>query len=259
MKNENRDKKELIVRIKALIAKAESTEFPAEADAFMAKAQLLIDRYAIDEANLAGVDPSEVSHESLDISGSYSAERCHIYTSVAEVNRCKILTIRSFRSSKVDELILVGRQSDRELVKLMAISLEAQALDRMASMELDPTLSVVVQRRSFLRGFAYEVLTRLQANAALKAHGQPGGAHNQPGGAGGFGGRGGSGRVRAALILIEDAIDEYIYEEFDASVGRARQVRSDPRAYGSGLRAGANADVGATRVAGNMRSLPPSK
>ncbi len=39
-------------RIAALLDKAESTSYPAEADAFMAKAQELMARHAIDEAML---------------------------------------------------------------------------------------------------------------------------------------------------------------------------------------------------------------
>ena len=43
--------------IRALLAKAEATEYPDEAEAFFAKASELISRWAIDEAMLwAGTD-----------------------------------------------------------------------------------------------------------------------------------------------------------------------------------------------------------
>lgn len=44
----------VLARVRALLAKAESTEFPDEAEALLAKAQALISRHAIDRAAVAG-------------------------------------------------------------------------------------------------------------------------------------------------------------------------------------------------------------
>ena len=225
----------LVNRVRALIAKAESSPFPAEADAFMAKAQTLINQYAIDEARLHGTDPTTIGHEQLPMTGSYSRERAHIWGAVAQANRCQVLTFSKPGSSAVMELALVGRPRDRELVKVVATSLELQAMRRMADLDLDRSWETpVVQRRSFLRGFAGEVATRLQrAKADQHVFGS----------------------AAAALELAEAAVDTYMHDEFDVSTRRS-QSRVDGAAYSRGRRAGASADVGAGRIGSTRGALP---
>ena len=225
-------------RVKALIAKAESSPFPAEADAFMAKAQSLMSDHAIDQARLNGADPLSVGHDTIDMSGTYTKERSMIYSAVARANRCQVLTLSSYGSSKVTTLTLIGRVQDRELVRLVATSLELQAMRRMK--QLDPATtweSPVVQRRSFLRGFALEVAGRLKR----PAHTQPvvGQAAQQ------------------ALVLAADAVDNYVADNFDVSRGRRSTGRHDGLAYSQGRRAAATADVGSTRLGRRSNALPP--
>jgi len=229
---------EIINRVQALIAKAESSPYPAEADAFMAKAQQLINDHAIDQARLAGADPASVGHQTLPITGTYTKERCFIWSAVARANRCQVLTMSSYGSSKVSELTLIGREQDRQLVRLLAASLELQALRRLG--DLDPSPhggSPVVQRRSFLRGFALEVTDRLQRSGHTHAVvGQS--AEN-------------------ALVLARDAVDRYVASNFDVSRNRRGAARHDGVAFSYGRRAGATADVGASRLGSNRRALPP--
>jgi hypothetical protein len=225
----------IINRVRALIAKAESSPYPAEADAFMAKAQALINQYAIDEARLHGTDPTSIGHEQLPMTGSYSRERAHVWGAVAHANRCQVLTFSKPGSSAVMELALIGRPRDRELVKVLATSLELQAMRRMADLDLDRSWETpVVQRRSFLRGFAGEVSTRL-ARAKADQHV--------------------FGSAAAALELAEVAVDSYMHDEFDVSTRRS-QSRIDGAAYSRGRRAGASADVGAGRIGTNRGALP---
>lgn len=230
---------QIIDRVRALIAKAESSPFPHEADAFMAKAQKLIDEHAIDQARLKGADPSTVGHDQIPMSGSYTRERSMIWSSVARANRCQVLTLSAYRSNKVSDLTLVGRRQDRELVQLVATSLELQAMRRLADLPLDRTFEApVVQRRSFLRGFAIEVADRLQ-----RAHPQTTALTES---------------AQQALVLAADAVDDYVASNFDVSRGRRSQARFDGAAYSRGRRAGAAADVGQARVGSNRRALPTS-
>jgi hypothetical protein len=229
----------IIDRVRALIAKAESSPFPAEADAFMAKAQQLIDQYAIDEARLHGVDPTSVGHDTMTMAGAYSKERSLIWAAVANANRCQVLTLSSYGSSKVNDLTLIGRTQDRQLVRLLATSLELQALRRMSDLDTGLTwVAPVVQRRSFLRGFASEVADRLRRPSSQQA--VIGHATQQ------------------ALLLAADAVDRYIDENFSVNRGRRSQVQHDGLAYSRGRRAGAGADVGSARLDSNRRSLPPA-
>lgn len=231
----------LIEKIKALIAKAESSPFPAEADAFMEKAQGLINQYAIDESNLDDFESGEVGHEFLDLKGPYSSERSMIWDAVAKPNRCRILTQRIYRSSKVSSLILVGRQQDREIVKLMAFSLEGQALSRLRSLPDDSVASPVVQRRSFLRGFAMEISRRMKAQQRLKESLDRSPVVQD--------------KSCRALERVEVNVDRYLQDEFDVQTSRTRKVLSDGQAFASGKLAGANADVGSSRLATNRKAL----
>lgn len=230
---------DMIDRIRQLIAKAESSPYPAEAESFMAKAQQLIDLHAIDQARLHGVDPSTVSHETRPMTGSYSAERAQIWAAVAQANRCRVLTLSGYSSNKVQELTLIGRGDDRDLVALVATSLELQAMRRLADLVIDSWGSAVVQKRSFLRGFANEVADRLRR---AKAESRPVV----------------SAATSAALELAEVAVDSYVDSHFDVS-SRRSQSRYDGRAYSKGRRAGASADVGGTRIGHRRPGLPSAR
>lgn len=226
----------IIDRVRALLAKAESSPYPAEADAFTAKAQKLINEHAIDQARLRGIDPAEVGQELLPMSGTYTRERALIWTAVAHANRCQLLTVSAVGRAKVHEMVLIGREHDRDLVQLVATSLELQAMRRLGELEVDRTWeSPVVQRRSFLRGFAIEVGDRLQ--------------------------RAGHDRIGAgeattqALVLASDAVDRYVAEHFDVQQRRS-QSRHDGVAFSHGRRAGASADVGSTRLGQHRKALP---
>ena len=227
----------ITTRVQALIAKAESSEYPAEADAFMSKAQQLINDYAIDQARLQGNDPSTIGHDTLAMTGSYSKERCLIWHAVANANRCQVLTLSGYGSSRVTDLTLIGRAEERQLVRLLAASLELQALRRLK--DLDVTAghgSAVVQRRSFLRGFALEVADRLRRSG----HSQVVVAES----------------AKQALVLAADAVDAYVERHFQVGRSRRSSVRHDGLAFSRGRRAGASADVGSGRLGGDRRALP---
>lgn len=229
------DNNAIIDKVRALMAKSEASPFPAEASAFMAKAQSLIQQYAIDEARLQGTDPTTIGHEELPMSGSYSRERAHIWGAVAQANRCQVLTFSRPGSSAVNQLSLIGRDRDRELVKVVATSLEIQAMRQLADLPMNRTLEApVVQRRSFLRGFAGEVAHRLKRAK-----------QEQPV----FGG------AVAALELTQAAVDDYMTDNFNVSTRRS-QARLDGMAYHHGRRAGASADVGNTRLGSPKGALP---
>ena len=227
----------IINRVQALIAKAESSPYSAEADAFMAKAQQLINDHAIDEARLKGADPSSVGHDTVAMKGTYTKERSLIWSAVANANRCQVLTLSTYGSSKVMDLTLIGREQDRQLVRLLASSLELQAVSRLH--DLDPAAageSPVIQRRSFLRGFALEVADRLRRSG--HTHAVVGQATEQ------------------ALVLAADAVNRYVGDHFDVSRSRRGPVRHDGLAFSHGRRAAASADVGASRIGANRRALP---
>ena len=232
------DGNDIAARVSALIAKAESSDFPAEADAFMAKAQQLMNDHALDQAQLRGADPSTIGHDTIAMSGSYTKERSLIWTAAAGANRCHVLASSARGSSKVIEIVLIGRGEDRHLVRLLASSLELQALKRLDDLDTSIGLgSAVVQRRSFLRGFSLEVAERLRRSGHTHAVV--------------------SESARQALALASTAVDRYMRETFDVSPSRRSSARHDGLAFSHGRRAGASADVGNSRIDQRRRALPP--
>ncbi|MFC7483656.1 DUF2786 domain-containing protein [Luedemannella flava] len=80
----------LLDRVRGLLAKAESTDYPAEAEAYTAKAQELITRYSLDEALLearAG-DAVVPLARRIGVDHPYEAEKAALLDAVAAANRC---------------------------------------------------------------------------------------------------------------------------------------------------------------------------
>ena len=112
-------------RIRALLAKAESTEFPEEAEALTAKAQHLMTRYAIDSAVLgagAGGSPADdVRARRMHVEQPYADTKAQLLTVVAKANG-----VRSVWHDEVGMATVVGLPVDLELTELMFTSLLVQ-------------------------------------------------------------------------------------------------------------------------------------
>src|SRR5205807_2396905 len=76
----------ILERVRALLAKAESTTFPEEAEALSAKAQELMARYAIDRALLGGVGdgPHGVGGRRIHIDDPYARSKFLLVDVVAD-------------------------------------------------------------------------------------------------------------------------------------------------------------------------------
>jgi hypothetical protein len=160
----------LLSRIRTLLAKAESTEFAAEAEAFTAKAQDLMTRHAIDEAlvHSSADDPIEVRGLRVHISNPYPAEKVQLLSQVARANRS-----RAVWSSSLGLATVIGTPTDVDLVEMLFTSLLIQATRAMAEAgtrragSFDRSSSF---RRSFLMSYAVRIGERLnETNEAATA------------------------------------------------------------------------------------------
>jgi hypothetical protein len=163
-----RDK--VLSRIRALLAKAESTDHAAEADTFTAKAQDLMTRHAIDEALLhAGGDESvEVRSHRVLIDNPYPLEKVRLLNEVAAANRVRVIWLEDLVMATT-----VGTPVDIDQVEMLFVSLLIQATRAMAeagaaragSFDRTPTF-----RRSFLTSYAIRIGERLvEADAEATA------------------------------------------------------------------------------------------
>ena len=161
-------------KVRALLAKAESTTFPDEAEALTAKAQELMDRHAIDRAMLAASAPGSTSPEGRDIpiDTPYASEKFHLLSEVAGANRC-----RAVFAAWSNVATVVGFAEDQETVELLYTSLLLQATTAMLAGADDPSRRTRRYRHAFLVAFAARIGHRLRAADATvtaeadRAHG----------------------------------------------------------------------------------------
>src|SRR3546814_13183034 len=77
-----------------MLAKAESTQFPAEAEALLAKAQELMSRHAIDEAMLqsAGRAASDAVTTTVVVTTAhYAGAKASLLGAIAAANHCRVI------------------------------------------------------------------------------------------------------------------------------------------------------------------------
>ncbi|MEV0274197.1 DUF2786 domain-containing protein [Hamadaea sp. NPDC050747] len=118
----------MLDRVRALLAKAESTTFPEEAEAYTAKAQELMARHSIDFALLmartGGKDEPAVRR--IPIDNPYEAAKTLLLQAVAEANGCRSVWTESYGFATV-----TGFPGDLDSVELLFTSLLVQAVTAM--------------------------------------------------------------------------------------------------------------------------------
>ncbi|SDU99216.1 Protein of unknown function [Microlunatus sagamiharensis] len=151
----------LLNRIRGLLAKAEATDHPAEAETFTAKAQELMTRHAVDEALLRGRQHDEVPVASRRVllPSPYATVKATLLHAVARANRCRTVLVTEY-----DLAVLVGTPTDVDQTELLFTSLLIQATRAMAeSGHRDGSSSrSSTFRRSFLLAYATRVGERLR-------------------------------------------------------------------------------------------------
>ncbi|MFT7597378.1 MAG: hypothetical protein ACI8TP_000296 [Acidimicrobiales bacterium] len=224
----NKNDQNIVEKVQALLRKAESTEFPQEAEACMAKAQELITHYAIDvDVLAAGSAPNPMSHEEISIEGRYGYERALVWTMVARANRSRVLLSKTYGTRKVSKITLIGRAIDRELVKLLALSLEHQALRGLPQAGPNDRGSLVRVRRSYLYGFAVQVGERLTEAVNVA----------DP-----------TGLSAERSLVLADELEMYMESAFGPVSTDNSKVTLDPGAYDEGSAAASSADLGQARI-----------
>lgn len=240
-------------KIAKLLRLAENTANEEEADAFNAKAQALMVKYAVSEQLLAKAngwqvqDTIEQSH--IAYTGIFHMALFDIGRAVAINNDCKHLISRITGKSET-HLLLVGFTRDIERVKLLDTSLQMQASAAMRRWykQQDVVWMTPMQkakiRREFLFGFANGVSFKLKRareagiNEAVQDESDRSGVAAKD--------------VAASTALVLRTKDEQVQDWVDSYYGKS--LRSVKRNYSSGgyaahsagRTAGQNANTGQT-------------
>ncbi|MYW20236.1 DUF2786 domain-containing protein [Streptomyces sp. SID2955] len=156
----------MLARIRALLAKAEATGYPEEAEALSAKAQELMARHSVDEALLAAAAPAPDAPGAcrIGVEPPYEQAKAVLLDAVATANHCRAVWNEPLGFSTV-----VGFEADLEAVELLYTSLLVQATHAMATAEAAQRAGgrkrTKTFRQSFLAAYAHRVGDRLAAAA----------------------------------------------------------------------------------------------
>ena len=149
----------ILVRVRALLAKAESTTFSSEAEALSAKAHELMARHAIDQVLLAaGSAHGEPEAQRVHIENPYLSPKVTLLSRVAVASRCRVVWNKHFRMATV-----FGFGPDLEATEVLFTSLLLQATSAMLAAQPDEAWRIKSFRNSFLVSYAYRIGERLDA------------------------------------------------------------------------------------------------
>jgi hypothetical protein len=154
-----------LTRIRALLAKAESTTFDAEAEAFTAKAQELMTRCSIDAAVLAAATATSdhrlaagVESRRVHIEDPYADEKAELLAVIASVNGARCVW-----APHIGLATVMGFPVDLQLTDVLFTSLLVQATRASAAAtSVDRRLRTASFRRAFLVAFAVRIGERLE-------------------------------------------------------------------------------------------------
>lgn len=154
----------MLARVRALLAKAESTEYPDEAEALSSKAQALMVQYSLREAvadHERGRTPVAAARR-IWIDNPYVAAKVSLVQVVAEANRCRTVWIKDLGC-----VVTVGSEKDLDVVDLFTTSLLVQANRAMLLAgrrnEIQGQTRTKSFRLSFLVAYAGRIGERLSA------------------------------------------------------------------------------------------------
>ena len=229
-------------RVLALLAKAESTEFPDEAEVFLAKAQELMARHSIDDAMLAAagrVVSSKPGTEVIVIEPPYATAKATLLSTVASANRCKAVRYDEGRGRQ--RCTVVGHESDLAAVRTLFAALSMHAARSLLAAPVPDFDTPRRFRHAFLLAYGLRIGERLRAAAAVAERA----ATAEAGGS------------RVGLVLADRAaaVDRAFREQFP-NVRTTRSTVSSRAGLHSGRAAADRASLGQAGLNGSGRALP---
>ena len=225
----------LIAKVRKLLAMAEGSPNPNEADAFSRKAAELIAEHRIAPEQLRDGGSGDLGVVEFVLGrGAYVRGRLALLQAVAEGHGCQVV----FQARQAGTVAMVaGFRSDLDTVGLLYHSLHTQASSRMAAERRATPAATQRWRRSFLFGFASEIHTMFDdtvREATERLH---------P-----------SSAALPVLRARKKRVDEFARQQFGRVVAARRPKAATVHGFDAGRRAAARADLGRKRVVG-LRAL----
>jgi hypothetical protein len=231
----------LVAKIRKLLAKAEGTDNPNEAEAFSAKAAQLIAAHRIDPRHVAeALASGELGLQRIVIGrGAYVRARLALLAAVAGNHDCEVVFETGPHGTTAT---IAGYQSDLDVTEVLYTSLHAQVANQMAAVRRRTPAATQRWRRSFLFGFARRVAELLAAaredarvaRAAEGAH-APGGEEALP-----------------DVLARAGRVREFAARSFGRVVAARAPAPAHAVGWHDGHRAASTVDLGRERLAGRL-------
>jgi len=227
----------LIGKVRKLLAMAEGTSNPNEADAFSRKAAVLIAEHRIrpDQLTAASAGDGDLRVDEVELGrGAYVRGRLALLQAVAGPHGCQVVFERRPGGTVA---FVAGFRTDLEAVGLLFHSLNSQAAARMARERRGTAAATQQWRRSFLFGYANQIQTMLDETAREATD------RVHP-----------SSAAVPALRARERRVDEFARQQFGRVVAARLPKAATPQGYVAGRDAASRADLGRRQVIG-LRAL----
>ncbi|SDS49613.1 DUF2786 domain-containing protein [Corynebacterium timonense] len=222
-------------KVRKLLDHAADRDGTPEGDLFYAKAFEYMAAYGFEERDLERPDAGdEVERRTFSFSGAYTDRQAGLLMAIASALHCTGFVKRAPNTTRVVEASVFGARRHLERAEMLYTLLNPVMLTgaRRHARQESFEAATVVQRRSFMIGFASAVGERLSTAEDTVACGDD----------------------RYALALVgdlhraEDARDAFAAAN-DLLIGTSRpRGIIDGHAYGHGVRAGDSTDLGQDRV-----------
>lgn len=233
------ERQRLTTRVQALLRKAESTPYPAEAEALTAKAQDLLTRHALDVALLDGDDGHRAPVvRPVVVQGAYGSGRAMLLGAVAHTNRCVAVW-----DPAASTAMLVGFVVDLDATELLWRSLVHQGESAVAAAGPQRDVRGRSRTRSWRTAFwaAYAQRIGQRLDEVTRA------ATAEVADA--------SGELIPVLASRQRDVDAAVRQHFPRLTRRRARV-SNGDGWAAGRQAADRADLIARRSVGGRRSLP---
>jgi len=267
-----RDK--MLEKVRALMDKAEATNFAEEAELFMNKAQELLTRYALDEAMLDLVDKTRLNRDKIvtiimRVGDPHAKARLQLLSAIGKSNDVKIVfggygkwAHLDAEEMKVDSVLfadekdkkrtkngaiayLTGFSRDIDATVLLFTSLMIQSTREFAKVEVPSYENKYTYYRHFILAFSSAVRTRLikAKREAVKVAEADAQEKNET--------------LLPVLVEREKQVQQEYERRWAGRLGKTRATHVDyGRGGHAGYAAGNRADVGNVRVgAGGRKAL----
>jgi hypothetical protein len=206
----------VLAKVRALLAKAESTQFSEEADAFFGKAQELMSRYSLERAVVDAAGDAggaiQTGGRRIWLDNPYPSPKSMLVNAVATANRCRAVFVKG-----LGFVTVVGEETDTEIVELLTTSLLLQASKSMLAEGSHVGWELRSRTRSFRQAFLVSYAQRISERLTEAAAHAEADVTSELAGAGG-------GQLVPVLAAREDAVARRMKEYFPRVVSRRVSV-----------------------------------